>query len=407
MSRNRQWRNAAAMALFFAAAALGGEDKGGGKGDGVPPHNNWEWTESERSKIEAILPKVKADEKGFWVYEQQAYSVCTNLSARFTAETAFYVSYFVETFPKIFPLPPHGNMLVKLAVTVYKTRAQYLAATDAPEWSSGIHRADFGKSGWPVLQVMTFVFDRPAAEEADFCRHLNHKVLQHEATHAMLQKFAGRTHAIPVFINEGCASYFETWDLRTPRMTDEARARRSFRSSHLGALVAKLRSTPDFRPSLAAYLKIDHKRWGSGEVALNYGLAESFIDFLLADRQRREIFKRIIERIYKRQPEVLAAEEISRLEPLWHEHLKNSGAAVAKNLILNITDENGNPRGPAACEGVIASGQRVTVRGLPNGVAIAPEELKTCKNLDDVRALVARKISGRSCRGLAAPSALR
>ncbi|MCX7935148.1 MAG: hypothetical protein N3A66_07815, partial [Planctomycetota bacterium] len=320
MTRQRRFLGVARLLLMAAATAGGGEDKGG-KGGSEAPRSRlaWEWSEAERAKIESLMPKVKADGKGFWVYEQEAYSARTNLSARFTAEAALYASYFVETFPKIFPLPPHGNMLTKLAVTIYKTRSQYLAATEAPEWSAGLHRVDFDKPGWPVLNIFAFVFAEPTDTEADFCRHLNHMVLQHEATHAMLQKFAGRAYAIPVFVNEGCASYFEAWDLRAPKMTEAARSQRSFRSSHLGALVVKLRSEPNFRPSLAAYLKIDHARWGRGEVSLNYALAESFVDFLLADRQRREIFKRMIERVYKRQPEVLSAEEISRLEPLWHE----------------------------------------------------------------------------------------
>jgi len=380
---------AAYMAFWPAAVVLAGEEKEAepSRGD-----REWKWTEAEQSKIASMLKKVTADDKGFWVYEQDAYSARTNLSARFTAEAALYTSYFVEIFPKIFPLPPYGNMLTKLAVTIYKTKNQYLAATAAPEWSAGVHKVDFSKPGWPILNVASYVADASLDREPLFCRDFNYKVLQHEAAHAMLQKFAGRNHSIPVFINEGCASYFEAWDLRAARMTDENRARRSVRSSHLGTLVAKLQNDPNYRPSLAAYLKIDRERWGSGEVSLHYAVAESFVDFLLAERPHRDIFKQMVARIYKRQPEVLTAEEISRLEPLWHEHIKNLGSAVARSIILNVTDEGGKPRGPEVSDGIIATGQRVTVKGLPSGVVITAEEFKTCKNLDDIRALVARKI---------------
>jgi len=326
-------------------------------------------------------------------------------------------------FPKVFPMPPHGDMLVRWDVTVYKTQAEYLAnVKDAPEWSAGLHWVDVAKPGWPMLYVATYPCNVAAGQEVDFVRNFPRPVLQHEAAHAMLQKFAGRSFEIPVFVNEGCASYFETWNLRVQKPSAQERSARFRRSHHLYSVIRQLATEPGWRPALAPQLALTHETWEQGDIGLHYGLAEAFIDYLLLEKERREVFRRMLERVYKRQKVVLEAAEVQKLEPGWQQHLVALAAELSQELakrglqiegvgapgvgggpekepppatprrILNVRDPDGKPYGTGGGRGVTGYGEDLTVTGMPDGVVITPEELEACKTPAELDALLQKKL---------------
>ena len=107
-------------------------------------------------KIAGIEKALKQSAPGLWSREDRTAVVRSALSRRFTAELCLYIDLFLDVFPKVFPMPPHGDMLVRWDVTVYKTQAEYLAnVKDAPEWSAGLHWVDVAK---PFVVSLMYLF---------------------------------------------------------------------------------------------------------------------------------------------------------------------------------------------------------------------------------------------------------
>jgi hypothetical protein len=353
----------------------------------------WSWSPEELNKIQAIEEKLK-QEDGFWIYKKKTYEVKSDISARFTAETVAYMDYFITTFDDIFPMPPAGNMLAKMDVVVYKDRKGYMQGTSAPEWSGGVHWVDFWKAGWPVLHVATFPWNLEEGKQPDFCNNFNRGTLQHEGTHAMFRKYSGRA-LLPVFVNEGCATFFETFNLREKGTSQEEIELRRNRGFHMENLVRKIQEEPDFAPSLKECVKWDSNQWGSGDIGLHYGLAESFADYMLTDSKNRKVFKKIIDSCYKRRMDkvqVLDEKEIEKLEPGWHVHIQK----IAKKLAVKLEEKKKQEPSETMAdmtpsEGVTGDGKTVRLM-LPLGVTISKEEFAACNNHAELMKLVSEKI---------------
>ncbi len=373
----------------------------------------WEWTKSELRDIETIEKHLEKDDKGFWVLEKKMHDIpCTvrsDISPRFTAELALYTDYFLYTFPRVFPVPPAGKVLTQMDVVVYKDRSGYMSGTGAPMWSGGVHWVDFYGNGWPKLHVATFPWKVEKDKTPTFCKNFNRGTLQHEGTHALFRKWSGRAK-LPVFINEGCATFFETWDLRDHEPGTEDLEKRAMRGFHMHALARKLKQDPDFKPSLRECVHMGHMEWGSGDIPLHYGLAESFMDYLLRTKKNRSIFRDMIQRIYKRRvakATILTDKEIQHLEPGWHEHIRSLVQGLEKKIQVQnkVRAESGETAGVTGGDGVrvitvdplttstgvTGWGQKLTLK-LPKGVKITPEEFKSCKKPEDLQKLILEKL---------------
>lgn len=286
----------------------------------------WSWTKEEMKKIEEYRKKLKQTEQGFFYYASREYEVFCNISESFTAELALYVDLFVDRFQKITGLKPRSQVDSKLRVIVYSSQEEYLKNNpQIPPWSGGIHWVDWSPpgGGLPVFYLLAYPWAE-TGKNSIFTQNFYRSVLQHEGSHAMLSKFCGKIK-IPVFFNEGLATYLETWDLRIEKPTDAERNKRFLRSFHLRALLHHYDRYPDYRPDLASLLAIDHQGWERGsdeEISLRYGLAESFTDFMLSNPARRTLYRKMVERLYEgRMPSMLLPEEIQKLEPEWHKHI--------------------------------------------------------------------------------------
>ncbi len=351
----------------------------------------WAWEEDELKKIASTEKKLKKDEKGYWTREKGEYIVKTNISPRFTAELCLYMDFFFKAFPKIFVVPAAGDMKVRLRVFIHRTRAQYLRASGAPPWSGGVHKASFG-GGWPILEVHAFPWREPKDREIDFCKDFNRGVLQHEGAHAMFRKYSGRNR-IPVFFNEGCATYFEAWNLRVTTPTKKERQERFLRGFHLRALQAKCRQNPDYKPDLQQCLNFDSASWGTGEISLHYALAESFADFLLSTKKGRKTFREMVEATYKRVSrkiavkQLLEPKQVKKLEPAWHEHIKKLMAELpegrARGQAPSLSEEELAALPPEVRKQVLKElGRNVRTKGEPKSEE--PPSEPAAKSLDEL-----------------------
>lgn len=294
------------------------------------PRLEWKWNAKEEKQLDKLEKKLKEDDK-YFSFESTDYIVRSDISARFSAELCLYMDNFVDAFAKLFPMPPRGKVVSKLTVVVVSSREEYMKISGAPQWSGGVFVPDWGARGWPQFNVYTFPWTDSGFSGTDFT-FFNRGVLQHEGTHAMLTKFVGKSvfiidgkphDVLPVAINEGSACYFENWNLRDDFKTNYAE--RHKRSFHLRDLKKYLADNASYQPKLDYLINLTHETWapdnGGPETGRNYGLAESFVDFLLSDVKNRKIYKTIFERIYKAQP-CLTPKEIAKLEPDWLEHMQ-------------------------------------------------------------------------------------
>ena len=364
-------RDAAGSGRVMARAAAGEAGGGGGgedseiAGGAVPEpvmvNVAWTWTKSEKARIDRAAKTLKPDADGFFLirrdqgdFKRRPLEVRSSVSARFTASVDEYFRLFLKRFPDVFPNDCEFRNVYTIRLFVYRDQAEYRKGVPAhfakqqsvirppPEWSAGIHVANFGARGGSELAIFTFA-DIPAGTEGepDFDKHFNRGVLQHEGTHAMLSALAGRRN-IPVFFNEGCATYFEVWDLRVGAPTKAEIAERVRRGHHLRAVADRLRKDPKFAPNLDASLMTTREEWDVGDVALRYGLAEAFADFMLNHPGRRKLFREIVNTALQKSDmtgkrgvtRLIEKKTADKLEPLWHAHLRELADIVENTIVV-------------------------------------------------------------------------
>lgn len=314
-----------AVALVVALAAFFATPPGFSAETQEKDGSIWQWTEKELKSIERDERRIDKEDDGYWTYKRKELLIKTDISARFTAEVTQYMKIFFDVFPEVFSVPRREKMLTEFHVFVHSSREKYLSKTGAPAWSAGVHIGRLHRVGWPAMEVHGYIAAK-GEEEPTLVKNLNRAVMQHEGTHAVFQRYASYAR-IPTFFNEGCASYFETWNLRVEKPTKQERLERFKRSGHLRALVKKIQDNPEYRPNLAECLAMTHGQWGVGEISLHYALAESFVDFLLSTKKGRRIFRDMVEASYYRVSRrietklILDEDKIEDLEPEWHDHI--------------------------------------------------------------------------------------
>jgi hypothetical protein len=354
-------------------------------------------TEGKITEVQGYLHKVlnssctgyedKTDfpDRKFYKYEKEQYTVWSDLSPRFTSELAIYFDRFVEVFPKIFPIEPHGNARAKLVVVVFSDRSQYKemladrnGKSSIGEWSRGVFFPVETDVGWPEFTVYSYFYDygsteydtyaydydaegNPVEKKVDPNRkgadasvpanfsNFPHAVVQHEATHAMLRKYVGNNSWIykngkwidrfPIFLNEACATLFQNFDLH---LSESKNLKRTAALCNDRFLVAKyLKKNGDMPFNLKEKMDMVNGTgkpgtWapddGGMETAMNYATAQTFAHYLLTRSSGRKLFREMMDKIYGRK-EVLEASDYKKVEKGWNKHIRE--------VILKAVNEEG------------------------------------------------------------------
>lgn len=311
----------AAACLWVGAAGFvrAGSDEG-------YDFNKWEWSRSDLHAIEEIEEDLEKADDGFWEirFRDEWLEVRTDVSPRFTAEFARFMLIFVEEFPEIFPVDPKGRVMVTLRAKVFSNEAKYAAATGMAG-SRGVFIWRWTGRGFDIFDLNGY-----AENEGEHAwKNFGIKVLQHEGAHAMLQKYVGRD-IIPVFFNEGVATYFENWCLgQSIGENIDARAARSPRWRWLEkAYDREDAELPDLKESVL----MDRETWDAGgdreKLLLHYALAESFTDLLVSHKKYRKYFKQMMRNLYRLKRsrdgrfDLLSDKRWRRLEHAWHDHIR-------------------------------------------------------------------------------------
>lgn len=280
---------------------------------------HWVWTIQDRDQIKKILPEVK-EEKGVWSVETEHWIAASEVDAQFTAELAHFLETFQEVFPEIFAVEGEIKPPFKPRAIVYANAGRYTSAGGIPG-SGGVFRWGYQGDKITVFEFSSFI-GHP--EQRRF--HKFHTTtLLHEVTHLLLQAMVGMRR-VPVWFNEGLATYFECWEItKSEKLNRKNRYLHSNSWQTLKNYVRDVkRKKGELRP-LKELTELTYETWNADNMgpktSLNYALSESFLDYLLTDRKGRKLVKEMYARFLEDQP-MLTDEEIEKHERYWHKHIQ-------------------------------------------------------------------------------------
>lgn len=285
--------------LFLSRPSLAGE--------------TWVWTRRDLKAIAAIEKRV-TERDGRHTVETDRWNVETNVSARFTAELALFMNKLSVSFDGLIQGLHDGKKIErKPTAVVFDEKSEYQKMF--PGGSRGYYRYNFSGNTFDELHVYSYI-DRE--KERNF-KFFYHPILVHEGTHLLLRTYLGKT-AIPAWLDEGVATYFQFWNLAAPGKHNlKTRYSRSiYRDVLRKEFLAK-------RPTLEELFGIE--TWNPdnmGPIAnRHYALGESFVDFLLSSPAGQKLFKRIFDRLQSKE-ELFSAKEIAQLDRAWHAHIQKT-----------------------------------------------------------------------------------
>jgi len=279
----------------------------------------WVWNSPEIQRIKQLSTQVKS-EGGFFIVDTGVWNVRTDISAMFAIELTCFLEVFEKQFLEVTLIKRDPQVKVRLAAKVFAKEADYRAIFN--DGSRGYFRWKYENKN-DVTDFTEFTLysfaDKP--EERDF-KAFYHPILLHEGTHMMLQRFSG-TNKLPVFLNEGLATYFQFWNLRKP--LGENLLNRKNVSFFRRLMLERLRSDKTYAPDLAALLKMADKDWNTDKMGplakFNYAQGEAFIEALATDPALRGILPPLLANALEGKAP-LDAKDTPRINALWNTGLR-------------------------------------------------------------------------------------
>jgi len=271
----------------------------------------WVWNSPEIARIKQLSALVKAD-GGFFVVDTGVWNVRSDISAMFAVELTCFLEIFEKQFLEVTQIKRDPQVKARLSAKVFAKEADYRAIFN--DGSRGYFRWRYeNNDDFTEFTLYSFA-EKP--EEKEF-KAFYHPILLHEGTHMMLQRFAG-TNKLPVFLNEGLATYFQFWNLR--KNLGENLLNRKNASFFRKLMLERLRTDKAYTPDLAALLKTEDKNWNTDKMGplakFNYAQGEAFIEALATDPAMRGILPPMLANALEGK-EPLEAKDIPRINTLW------------------------------------------------------------------------------------------
>lgn len=363
MMKNSQFfrRLALAFALllpFLLVAAADGPCAAGEKKNAQnfkPVPLDWDWKSAETAALKTMVKEVKTNADGSFEYDGPSWVVQTYHSPRFTVQVSQYMEMFTDIFMVAFQFQKESDLKdFKPRMIVFASESAYQALVQVPG-SAGVFMPMFRTektSGKLVDAKLTLATYYSSVEkEPSFDKKAPLGVIQHEATHCLLQKIYG-SQRIPVWLNEGTATYYESWNIRLKISEDD--------TSSANVKARDDRRKHSWRPMAMQYFtkrkngelpRLDYltslttgKEWnvdGMGdETSYNYCIAESFMDYLMNSKNRRPFLYAIMQRLHDGEKVIITPEEQLQHEKDWLQFLNEKwGVAFDKIRIQQRVEE--------------------------------------------------------------------
>ena len=312
----------------------------------------WAWTADELRQVQTLEKQVTLDRKaGQYILAVGRFTVRTDISARFAAETSLFMDKFYDGFCGFVfdrlgvPVPPapkqravfvvrdaRGRLRTapaqkssdrihfpkKPTVVVYKTLGQYRSAFNDGSGGMFVYQRD-RKGRWVQFNIYTCARTQ---RERNF-RYFHHTTLMHEATHCMLRALAGKT-AIPKWFDEGVAQLVECSNARGV-LRGQVRPVSGWWWRQQ-ALKQPADGWYAHAPSLTKLLAV--KQWNTDNMGYQtryrYALAWNFVGFLFSTDEGKRALCGMLGRLSRRESALLTERDCWTVEPAWHRYLKQS-----------------------------------------------------------------------------------
>lgn len=328
----------------------------------------WTWTKAEQNGLVFLATQLKCGSDGYWTHKGNRYTVKSNVSVGVTAATGRYVERMIEIIPRVFGFSVLTGQQ-ELQVIVHKTDAAFVAA-GGKQGAQSFHKTGPGASASGIAEVHLCAAD---ADKVDPARELmstvNLRALQREAVLALFELgAAGRE--LSAFMSEGCAAYFESWDLREQMPKRVSRMASTPRQQSLKALQQTVHEGQQFCPDLLAVYAESRDSFFGEDTTLHLAWAESFVDFLLSSGQRCLSLPTLLYSSALSDKQGVDAtwlvplKTLAGMESAWHDHLCRiaSDALYVQKIAIPV---EGTPAG-------IPSGAHVDRYGTAPLVAVCP-----------------------------------
>jgi hypothetical protein len=238
---------------------------------------------------EATVDRVKAlvlNDGQFYTVRIGGYVIKSNVDEQFTAEAAIYMYRFSRAFRRLFK--PAPKLKTTPIVHLFKDRSSFQAYVrerfkdDKLALAGGFYMGGAGRSELFCWHA------RPGKGFAAFPK----ETLQHEGAHQLLSYILG-THKIPIWFNEGVATFFEGWNVAESFEENIARLNRTHQRF---STIQRTYGTPAFN-DLTHLVQLTPKTWipdnFGDKTKLHYAQAESFMTFLMISGNGRRFFAEI------------------------------------------------------------------------------------------------------------------
>jgi len=269
----------------------------------------------EPADVARVKRRVKKS-GGYYTVKHGKYVIKTDVDDQFTAEAAVYMGEFYDAFRSFFKPKPK----LKAVPTVYffKDRASYQAHVRTLGKETLLKAGGFYSGSSRKSELFSW-HNRPGAGFSAYPKY----VVRHEGAHQLLSHILG-THSIPIWYNEGVATFFESWYVEKPR---EWNLKNLERTHTRFALIRRTFGTDAFK-GLRYLMGLTHRTWVPDDFGKkteqHYAEVQSFMTFLLVSRKGRKFFSKIFVAVAKRQDpaKMLSRKIIRSAQEAWYRDIQ-------------------------------------------------------------------------------------
>lgn len=265
-------------------------------------------------KRRAMARQYVKKQDGMWAVTKGIYRVYTDIGPEKTFGYALFMQDFAGRISTLFKGRPGGTF--RPAVYITGTRKNMLKLID-------MHMIKAGYKGetaeWTHGLYIRNLQNLYAFESKGTCA-----TLLHEGTHQFLHYLLGSNIGLlPVWLNEGLATNFETWD-QTDSMADNLK--KSRKRSGRRYILKKMFSKKKLPMNLEQLFSRDSRSWSGAQgdaVQHQYTLAWSFTDYLLNSQTGLAAVNRILQRASRgRKSKKLSAHILTIHAQHWRTYVK-------------------------------------------------------------------------------------
>ena len=203
------------------------------------------------------------------------------------------------------PLIYHFKDQKDMMDTIKKHTATIELDGTIPDWAGGFYLTNYQR---------LYIYEHESTLE----------IMLHEGTHQYLNYLLGSAYRhLPMWMDDGLATCFETWDMLDATDVNLKMNRQRSRQRFAVRDVFAKKAPP---LTLGQVFEKDGESWNSSkgeEMACQYAVAWSFVDYLLNAAEGKAFLKQILKRAYTgKKPARISEKIVKHYETKWKKYVK-------------------------------------------------------------------------------------